>query len=169
MSLAIRFLSKFGWYFLLLSMSACATTERGYDGYSPIVKVFKEDFEKVWRASQIALKNYPMAVNDIDKGLLETGWIKGYDLYRPPLTNAKQQSGSRYKIFLRTIKGRANGEQAIKVTIQKKLEKQRDFFAEMESPKSDGFEEKSLLYRIDREIEVDNALQMAQEKINESN
>ena len=153
--------------FTLVLLSGCATSEHSYDGFSPISKVYNEEFEIVWRAAQLALQKYPMRVNNIDTGLLETDWVKGYEIWKPPIKPKVKAAGARYKIIVRTIKGKSQGEVAIKVSLQKKIEKKRDFFAEVEKPASDGLEEKSILYRIGREIQIDSALQMAQEKMNE--
>ncbi len=147
-------------------LSACASQQHRYDGYSPISQIFNDEFEVVWRASQIALQKYPIKVNNIDKGELETDWVQGYEIWTPPFQPKLKPGGTQYRMSLRTIKGRINNESAVKVTIQKFIEKKRDFFADVETPPSDGFEEKALLYRIDREIQIDRALQLAQEKEN---
>jgi len=147
-------------------MSACASQTRKYDGYSPVLRVFNASFDKVWRAAQISLKAYPMQVNDIEKGVLETDWIRGYEIYKPPIAPKISANGLRYKIMLRTIKGKIDGVEAIKVTVQKAIEKRRDFFAEVEAPPSDGLEEAVILYRIEREITIDNALEASQEEMN---
>ena len=152
---------------LLILLSACASQEHRYDGFSPISKVYNEEFEIVWRASQLALQKYPMRINNIDKGVLETDWIKGYEIWKPPFPPKVKASGTRYKISVRTIKGKTNGESAVKVSLQKTIEKKRDFFAEIETPPSDGLEEAAILYRIGREIQIDLALQEEKEKMNE--
>jgi hypothetical protein len=151
---------------LILFLSACASNELRYDGYSPINKVFNDEFEVVWRASQIALQKYPMKINNIDKGELETDWIKGYEFWNPPYETPIKERGMQYKLSLKTVKGRIKKEPAIKVSLQKIIEKKRDFFAETEKLPSDSLEEKSILYRIEREIQIDRALQLAQEKEN---
>ena len=138
---------------ILLCLMSCTTYEQEYDGFTPISKVFNEDFEVVWRASQLAFQKYPMRINNIDKGLLETDWIKGNEIWRPPYASKIKPSGLRYKITLRTIKGKSQGDSAIKVSLQKTIEKKRDFFSDIEKPPSDGMEEKSLLYRVEREIQ----------------
>ncbi|MCB0392130.1 MAG: hypothetical protein KDD58_12625 [Bdellovibrionales bacterium] len=160
---AVLLISKILFFIFL---SGCASQGRSYDGFSPISRVYNDDFENVWRAAQLALQKYPMRVNNIDKGLLETDWVKGYEIWVPPVKPKVKAAGARYKIILRAIKGKSQGESAIKVSLQKKIEKKRDFFAEVETPPSDGLEESAILYRIGREIQIDHALQMAQEKMN---
>lgn len=161
---AVRIISSIG---LIIALTSCTTYSPEYDGYAPISKVFNDEFEVVWRASQLALQKYPMRVNNIDKGLLETDWIKGYEIWKPPFPPLVKSAGLRYKIILRTIKGKTQGDSAIKVSLHKENEKKRDFFSDIENPPSDGFEEKAILYRIDREIQIDRALQLAQDKVNQ--
>lgn len=151
---------------LIALTSACASTEHRYDGFSPITQVYNDDFEAVWRAAQIAMQEYPMRINNIDKGILETDWIKGFESWKPPYNPPISYVGARYKLILRAIKGRIKGEEAIKVSLQKTIEKKRDFFADIEKPASDAMEEKKILYRIEREVQIDRALQMAQEQMN---
>jgi hypothetical protein len=161
-SLAVQLISSL---FITLTLG-CVSTTSNYDGYSPLSHVYNEDFDLVWRAAQIALQKYPIRVNNIDKGELETEWIANNEIWSAPQDLKTSRTGTQYRLTIRTIKGRIQNESAIKVTIQKFIEKKRDFFAEVEKPPSDGLEEKVLLYRIEREIQIERALQLAQEKSN---
>ncbi len=168
-SRVIRSISKlFVFAYALLLVSCLTPDSQLRDEFSPITKVYHEDFEKVWRAAQISLQKYPLRVNNIEKGLLETDFIKGYDVWKPPYIS-KSPTGLTYKLVLRTIKGKLGGQPAIKVVVFKKIKKQRDFFAEVEKMPSDGMEEKSIHYRISREIQIDNALENAEQSSNEDN
>ncbi len=152
--------------FVLIFLSACATPEHKFDGFSPLEKVFQDSYEKVWRASQIALQKYPLKINNIDKGILETDWVKGKEVFEPIVPSAIYNSGLQYRLSLKVIKGQLGGDDSVKVTVQKETQKHRDFFAETESLASDSYEEKIILYRIQREVQIDNALEQAQESDN---
>ena len=65
------------------------------------------------------------------------------------------------------VKGALEARQATKVTIVKETQLQVDFFSDPRSLPSDGLEEKSILYRIGREIQVERALAKAQKKQNQ--
>jgi hypothetical protein len=129
--------------------------------YSPREQVFFDTFDSVWRATQIALQNYHIRVNNMDKGVIETDLVKGYKGWYPPHVKRRRGGGRRYSLSLRIIKGKINGKPAVKVTILKEIRFQKDFFAEEKNVVSDGLEEKSILYRVERELIIDEALRKA--------
>lgn len=123
-------------------------------------RVFQYPYDSVWRASQLALK-YPIAVNNMDNGTLETEWVKAIDGFQAPTAEKEPSSGIRYKISLTLVKGRLDGKESVRVTMNKRVEKQRDFFSDPEAIESDGLEEKILFYRIEREVVIDEGLKKA--------
>ena len=58
-------------------------------------------------------------------------------------------------------KGTTNGRNSTRVTIEKKIEIFRDFISETQVMQSDGLEEQSIFYRIEREIVIAQALKKA--------
>ncbi len=123
-------------------------------------KVFFSTYDAVWRAAQLSLK-YPIAINNMDHGILETDYIKGDDGFIAPTENEIPSSGIRYKITLTIAKGKAEGKESVRVIISKGVERKRDFFSDPEELASDGLEEKILFYRIERELLIDEALKRA--------
>ena len=61
-----------------------------------------------------------------------------------------------------------NLKEAVKVTVAKDVELKTDFFSDPKRLESDGLEEKVILYRIEKEISVERALQRAQKKLNKN-
>lgn len=120
-------------------------------------KVYFANYDQVWRAAHAALK-YPIAQENQDTGIIETEYIKGMDGWLPPNEQRPPSSGIRYKLVLTFAKGRTEGRESTRVTIDKKMEILRDFFSEPEPIESDGLEEKILFYRIEREIIINEAL-----------
>lgn len=163
------------WIFSLLLTgvvsTACALfgpTRGPEPTYSPRENVFFAAYEEVWRASQLALQNYPMRVNNMDLGVLETDIIKGFSAWTPPHDPEQRRStGLSYKLSVRVIRGNVDGKEAHKVTIKKDIQVQRDFFSNPEPRPSDGLEESVILYRIGREILIERALQQAQKQKNQ--
>jgi hypothetical protein len=123
-------------------------------------KVYYYSYDNVWRAAQLSLK-YPIAVNNMDHGILETDYIKADDGFIAPVEEKVPSSGVRYKISLTLSKGKVEGRESVRVTITKLVEKKRDFFAETETLVSDGLEEKVIFYRMERELVIDDALKKA--------
>jgi len=125
-----------------------------------LLKVLPYSYESVWRAAQLTLK-YPIAVNNMENGILETEWIRGVDGFLPPKATIEPSAGMKYKITLNMVKGKLDGRNSVRVTITKKIERQKDFFSDVETLTSDGYEEKVIAYRIEREILIEEALKKA--------
>lgn len=153
--------------FVILA-SACQTTpdakriERVVESSSN-QRVYLYPFDSVWRSAQLTLK-YPIAVNNMESGVLETEWIPALDGFLSPIEVKQPSSGIRYKITMTLTRGRAQGRESVRVNVYKKIERKRDFFSEPESLNSDGLEEQVLFYRIERELVIEDALRRAQEK-----
>lgn len=126
-------------------------------------KIYFAPYDNVWRAAQLSLK-YPLSQNNMDHGILETEWIKGFDGFKPPHQKQKDVSGIKYKIILTLVKGGIEEKNAVRVNINKQIEKQKNFFAEAETVHTDGLEEEVIFYRIDRELNIEEALKKAFEK-----
>lgn len=121
-------------------------------------KIFFAPYESVWRAAQVALR-YPISLNNMDNGALETDWIRALDGFIPPGKNRRVPSaGVRYRLLLTLVKGRYQGRESVKVSIKKVIQRQADFFADPQELQTDGLEEKVILYRIERELIIHEAL-----------
>lgn len=143
--------------FLLL---ACSSTPK-QNAPNEFSRTFKTPYETVWRATQQALLNYPMNINNMDTGNLQTLFITGKHRYLPPhLKNTVLPSGYQYRININIIKSQTRS----KVIISKEARLQKDFFSDPQELMTDGFEEKAILYRIRREILIENMLKKQMEK-----
>lgn len=131
----------------------------------PKTKVFhKSTFSNVWKASLITLGKYPLKSYDEEAGVIETDYIRGDNVWTPPFKKRHLRGGYRYKINLRVLKGRSQDSDAIRVIILKQPELQKDFFSNSEKVISDGLEEESILYRIERELAIEKGLQRVKRK-----
>lgn len=130
---------------------------------SAFTRVYFASFESVWRAAQLALK-YPISVNNMDNGLLETDWVRALEGFSTPGATKIPSSGIRYKLSLNMVKGRTNGRESVRVTLRKNMERQRDFFSEPEPLLTDGLEEQVILYRVERELIIQDALKKVSDR-----
>ncbi len=124
-------------------------------------RVLFATFEEAWRATHASLK-YSIANENPDSGFIETEYIKSVDGWSPPEKKEKSNSGQRYKLVFIFARGKTEGRESTRVTIEKKIEVLKDFFSEAESKESDGMEEMVLFYRIEREILINAALKKAE-------
>lgn len=145
---------------LAIFLGACSSNSKSDDAIE-YAKTFRAPYETVWRATQQALLNYPMNINNMDTGQLQTLYITGKHRFKPPHKETSVlPSGYQYRINLSIIRG----EVASKVIIAKEVRLQKDFFSAPKELTSDGLEEKAIFYRIKREIFIEKLLQRQMEK-----
>lgn len=152
-----------------LTLSACALFEERSGPqtfYGPREQVYFASFDEVWRAVNLVLQPYPLRISNMDQGMLETDMIRGNRVWTTPFKSDLAASAETYRLTVRVIKGMLENRAATKVTMVKDVQVQRDFFSDPRSLPSDGLEEKSLLYRVSREIQIERALAKAQKKQN---
>lgn len=152
--------------FLGAALTGCSSSEKKVEAGvpTPAEDVFYAEPEAVDRAISQVMVKYPQKIANLEAGVLETDYIKGDARFQPPHKKVTFGSGYRYRILIRTVKGKTNGKSAIKVQVLKKVEQHRDFFADPENLKSDLLEEKAILYRIGRELKIDKALNRLSQK-----
>jgi hypothetical protein len=152
----------FSFAYLIILLAACATTPNNdsvVESAEPQEKIFKESFDDIWRAVQLAMANYPIKVNNQDAGFIETESIRADNAWVSPGHKKQVAGGFRYRLIVRVVRGRTERQSAAgKVTILKQGEIQRDFFSPYEKLPSDGLEELAIMYRIERELSIDKAL-----------
>src|SRR5271155_4038528 len=102
--------------FLLLAAAGCVENRPIEDPpiTEPETRVYYDGYDEVWRAVQLALKKYPVHLNNIESGLLETDYIKGDKLFSEPVED-KTKTGMRYRLTVRAVKGKVNDRSAIKI------------------------------------------------------
>lgn len=124
-------------------------------------------YDKVWRASQLALSKYPLSVSNMDAGKIITGPIEGALIWQPVHQSFDTQ-GLQAKIQLQLTRGKVNGKEAIKIEVNKKLVRKLDFFSGNKEIPTEAYEEESLLYRIKRELIIEAVIDKLAETNNSS-
>ena len=126
--------------------------------HKPRSEFFYSDYDKVWRATQIAVSQYPLKANDMEKGYLETTTIESGSLFKKSHKRKRSNSAVKYSLKVNLIKGKVQGKTAVKVVIQKFKHHSTNFFSDKKKLPSDGVEEKTILYRIKRELQIEKLL-----------
>ncbi|MES3039198.1 MAG: hypothetical protein V4736_14920 [Bdellovibrionota bacterium] len=151
--------------FLLISLAftiGCASSNPASQKiYKPLDKVFLADYDLIWKAAHTVVK-YPLANENQETGVMETESIRAVDGWQSPESAKEASNGLKYKLIIRMVRGVVNGRNSVKVSVQKKVDLQRDFFSDSETVGSDGYEEQMILYRIEREIIIERAIAKAQ-------
>lgn len=146
--------------FLLLAFficSSCATLEPIQIKH-PVSKVFYADYQKIWRAAMLALSDYPIESENNEKGYLKTEEIPIETIWKIPFEREKDLNSSKYTIHVKFIKGKVKSASVVKVLVLKKIFQQKGFINAPVRVPSNGLEEKTILYRILREINIEQAI-----------
>lgn len=154
----------------IFSLWASACGHTGTDDQSkgrtegPQVKLFYGSYDEVWRALQKSLIRYPIQVNNIDTGLIETEPIRGDTIWISPLHPKGKPLQYKYVLSVRVTKGQSGGQDSVRVAITKSILLEKDFFSGESRTDGDGHEELALLYRLEREMALEHSLRRAFEK-----
>ncbi|MEY4616187.1 MAG: hypothetical protein RJB66_1147 [Pseudomonadota bacterium] len=144
---------------LLFSLSGCISLT---PQEAPLKEaVFRAPLQQVWLSAEKALTNYPIAESNIDSGLLKTDYQRGPNCWTAPGVSEKYSSGIRCNMLFQFVFLQGTGT---RVRITKTIEMVRDFVAEPEKIESDGLEEMSILYRIDRELTINKEISQNSKK-----
>ncbi len=144
--------------------AGCASFDDKPKIEGPATRVLVGNYDEIWRAIQKSFASYPIQVNNLDQGILETDVIKGAQVWVAPYEKSPRPANYHYVINVRVVKGNTGGHESAQVMIVKHISMQRDFFSTDEELPSDGLEEMSLLYRIGRELQIERSLKRAFEK-----
>lgn len=150
---------------LLCLLSACASEETNDRQAGPESQVIQASYDEVWRATQKALSAYPIQLNNVDQGVIETDQLKAGQIFNLPYKTDKRTSSSfRYSIKVNVLRGKAEGLDTVRISVFKNIAQERDFFSGEKKLPSDGMEERLLLYRIEREIKLERSIKKAFER-----
>jgi hypothetical protein len=150
----------------LISNAGCSLFEKQPDSIDKIIqkssnqKIFFANYDLVWKAAHTAIK-YTIASENQDFGVIETDFVKSVDGWLPPDKTKPDYKSARYKLIFTFAKGKTEGRESTRITIEKKIEVFKDFISETQNIPSDGLEEMTLFYRIEREIVINLALKKA--------
>ena len=127
--LYLPFMSVF-FYFLplfIVIFCSCTTTQQVWT-LSPVSKVFYADYQKTWRATMLALEDYPIEVENNETGRLKTEPIQTGTIWKPPFKAARDASASKYTIHIKLVKGRIDSVPVVKAMVLKKIFVQKGFY-----------------------------------------
>lgn len=124
-------------------------------------QVFKASFEQTWQSTLQVMQKYDLALQDQASGVIKTRWIDNtLQLNFEDSFGSKDAiKAAKFKMIVNIVKGFRGSREVSKVTIFKRQMIERDFLQGWKVIRTDGVLEKTLLYRIERNILIDNKLQ----------
>lgn len=106
----------------------------------------------------LALEDYPIETEDNEKGFLKTENIRTETIWKFPFEQERTLSAATYALHIKLIKGTVGSRPVVKVRILKKILERKGFIEDPKRIPSHGLEEKAILYRILREINIEQAI-----------
>ncbi len=130
--------------------SVGATVEQAY------IKIFVTDPNTAWQAILEALKSYRLDVSDRESGFIQTRWKDNTSERNlvDSFGSADIYLKAQFRFRINMDRGRFAGTDSIKITVQREQVVQRDVLEGWRPVDTDGIEERTLLYRLERLIAI---------------
>jgi hypothetical protein len=154
---------------LIIFLSSCAS----YDQFVKITKdfeiptkVFKSDFTQTWAAVVSVMKKYDIEQQNQEAGVIKTRWMDNTleVNFADSFGSNDRVKAAKFKLLVNVIKGFRYGREVTKVSVYKRQIVEQDFLQGWKEVDKDLILEKTLLYRINRFLNIDNKLEEIQKK-----
>jgi hypothetical protein len=129
-------------------------------------QVYRADYNKVWQETMQICKGYEMDTFNQESGVIKTRWKDNtLELNFADSFGANEAvKSAQFKLILNIVKGFRGAKEVTKVTVFKRQRIEQDFLQGWKTLKSDGILEKTILYRLERALEIQDKLQKIEEQ-----
>lgn len=129
-------------------------------------KVFKSDYAQAWQAVLQVMKTYDLEVTNQESGVIKTRWIDNtLQLnFADSFGSSDAVKAAKFKLIINVVKGFRGTREVSKVTVFRRQMVEQDFLQGWKIIRSDGIMEKSIIYRVERELKIDNRLKAIEEQ-----
>lgn len=159
---------------LILVLSGCSS----YENFKHISEdidipsqVYRADYNKVWQETMQICKAYEMDTYNQESGVIKTRWKDNtLELNFADSFGANEAvKAAQFKLIINVVKGFRGTKEVSKVTIYKRQRVEQDFLQGWKILKSDGILEKTILYRLEQALTIQDKLQKIEDqKVKES-
>jgi len=162
---------------LLLSMILTLTSCSSYQEFQNIAneyempsQVFKADFTQTWQSVLQVMQKYDLALQDQASGVIKTRWIDNTSQlnFEDSFGGKNSVKAAKFKLVINVVKGFRGRREVTQVTLFKRQMVEKDFLQGWKVIRTDGILEKTILYRVERNILIDNKLKRIEGKMNKA-
>ncbi|MDA9793367.1 hypothetical protein N9B72_02160 [Bacteriovoracaceae bacterium] len=123
-------------------------------------KVYKADRNQTWAAVLKVITKFDNAIVNAESGYIKTNWMDNtLELnFADSFGGSDKVKAAKFKLIINVVKGYRMSREVTKVTIYKRQLIENDFLQGWKELPTDSILESTLLYRVDREITIDNKL-----------
>lgn len=131
-------------------------------------KLFKFGYAETWQAVGKVMQKYDLAVQDQESGVFKTRWQPNTleVNFTDSFGDKDAVKAAKFKLVVNVIKGYRGSREVAKVTVFKRQLVEKDFLTGWKVVRSDGILEKSILYRIERNLKIESRLKKIEEAKN---
>lgn len=129
-------------------------------------KLYKQDFNQTWLAVLQVMKNYPLEITNQEAGVIKTRWIDNTleVNFADSFGSSDAVKAAKFKLILNVVKGYRSKREVAKVTVYRRQMIEQDFLQGWKVIPSDGILEKTILYRIERNLAIADKLKQIEEQ-----
>ncbi len=147
----------------LLILGGCASYEKFRQVTEELEipsKVYKADYNQTWQAVIQVMRKFDIAQQNQEAGFVKTRWIDNTleVNFTDSFGSSDAVKAAKFKLVVNVVKGFRSSKEVTKVTLYKRQLVEQDFLQGWKESPTDGILEKTLLYRIERLIAIDNKL-----------
>ncbi len=152
-----------------IGLSACSS----YEKYRHITEefefpsqVYPSDYNKVWQEVMKITTKYEREIYNQEAGIIKTRWIDNtLELNFADSFGANDAvKAAQFKLIINVVKGYRGKREVTKVTVFKRQRVEQDFLQGWKLVRTDGILEKSILYRLERALQIEAKLQEIEDK-----
>lgn len=147
----------------LILISSCAS----YEKFKQITeeleipsRVYTSDYNQTWQAVIQVMKRFDISYQNQESGKIKTRWMDNtlQVNFTDSFGSSDAIKAAEFKLLINVAEGYSYGRKVTKVTIFKRQRIENDFLQGWKEKPTDIIQEKTLLYRIERLINIDKKL-----------
>lgn len=143
----------------LLFLSSCVSAYHkgvGGDTEKTFEQIYRTDFNTAWQAVIESLKSVRLETVNREGGFIQTRWTENTEAknFIEPFFGSDSYLKAQYRFKVTVGKGFYNGQEAVKVAVEKEQMILRDVLDGWKPIVSDGVDENTLQYRIGRLVYI---------------
>ncbi len=155
--------------FLMFTQFSCASYEQFQymtEEFEIPSEVFNSDYTQTWQAVLQVMRSYNLSMTNQEAGVIKTRWTDNtLELnFADAFGSSDSVRAAKFMLIVNVVKGFRGDREVCKVTVFKRQMVEQDFLQGYKIIPTDGILEKSLLYRIGRNIQIENQLKKIEEK-----
>jgi hypothetical protein len=169
-----RYFFNFTWCLAtLLLSSAIIPSCSSYEQFRYITeefeipnKVFKNDYNQAWLAVLQVMKKYNLELTNQEAGVIKTRWIDNTleVNFADSFGSSDAVKAAKFKLILNVVKGFRSNREVSKITVYRRQMIEQDFLQGWKVIPSDGILEKTILYRIERNLKIAERLKKIEDQ-----